>query len=300
MTRARRTRFPPYWATVVLVALNRRDILAGMGVAAVGALGTLAAEKAYAEVNRTAPLRFYGGPESGVRPDLSPSSVAGGSVVWSGSTDTRRVALTFDDGPMPDWTPRVLEALARHGVPATFFLKGINVQRHGAIHRDSVGIHELGNHTWDHPDLARLDYAECRDQLERTSAIMEQVYRKPPTLFRPPYGHIAGSSLLAASEQGLTIVLWSAQMNETRFEGDPSGIVAATRKAAQPGSIILAHDTGATNRLVTIDNLDAVITGLKAEGFAFTTVSELCGLGEARRPRRVHTPQRPYPGHARM
>ncbi len=260
------------------MALNRREVLAAMSATAVGALGVVAGEKAYAEVNRTAPLQFYGGFASGVRPDLSPPSAPGGSVVWSGPTDNPRVALTFDDGPMPDWTPRVLAALARHDVSATFFLTGINVQRHGAIHRDSVGTHELGNHTWDHPDLARLGYAECRDQLERTSAVIEDVYGSRPTLFRPPYGHIAGSSMLAAAEQRLTTVLWSAQMRENHFEDKPSGIVAATRKAAQPGSIILAHDTGPPNRLVTIDNLDAIITGLKTDGFAFTTVSELCGL----------------------
>jgi len=260
------------------VALNRRDVLAGMGAAAFGALGVITAETAYAEANSTSPLQFYGGFASGVRPDLSAPSVAGSSVVWSGLTDTRRVALTFDDGPMPDWTPRVLKTLAKHDVPATFFLKGINVQRHGSIHRDSVGVHELGNHTWDHPDLARLDYAKCRDQLERTSTIIEVVFGTRPTLFRPPYGHLAGSSLLAAAEQGLTTVLWSAQMDESRFEDNPAGIVGSARKAAQPGSIILAHDSGPRNRLVTIDNLNAIILGLKADGFAFTTVSELCGL----------------------
>lgn len=238
----------------------------------------LGAEKAYAEARRTAPLQFYGGFASGLRPDLSPPSAPRSSVVWSGRTDQRQVALTFDDGPMPDWTPRVLEVLARHDVPATFFLQGVNVQHHGAIHRESIGTHELGNHTWDHPDLARLEYAECGDQLARTSAIIQETYGTRPTLFRPPYGHLAGSSLLAAAEQRLTTVLWSAQMNENRFEDNPAGIVASIRKAAQPGSIILAHDTGSANRLVTIDNLAAIISGLKADGFIFTTVSNLCGL----------------------
>jgi len=249
-----------------------------MGASAVGGLGVLGTERVYAQTHRTTPLQFYGGYASGIRPDLSPPSAAGCSVLWSGMTDHKRVALTFDDGPMPEWTPRVLEALARHDVPATFFLKGINVQLHGAIHRDSVGTHELGNHTWDHPDLARLDYTGCKSQLERTSAVIQETYGKRPTLFRPPYGHLAGSSLLTAAEQSLTTVLWSAQMNENRFEDHPAGIVGAVRKAARPGSIILAHDTGPDNRLVAIDNLDAIITGLKADGFTFTTVSALCGL----------------------
>jgi len=253
-------------------------MLAGMGATVVGALAVIGTEKAYAEAHETSPLQFYGGFASGIRPDLSPPMVPGGSVVWSGLTDTRRVALTFDDGPMPDWTARVLKALARHHVPATFFVKGINVQRHGAIHLGSIGIHELANHTWDHPDLARLSYAQCRDQLERTSAIIEQVYGKRSTLFRPPYGHIAGASMLAAAEQKLITVLWSTQMNERRYGGGPGGVIASARKAAQPGSIILAHDCGPPNRLVTIDSLDAIITSLKADGFAFATVSELCGL----------------------
>ena len=153
------------------------------------------------------------------------------------------------------------------------------MQRHGAIHPDSVGNHELGIHTWDHPDLARLDYAECRGQLQRTSAVMEQVYGASPVLFRPPYGHIAGSSLLAAAEQGLITVLWSTQMHEDSIEGKAPDVVAATRQAARPGSIILAHDTGPTNRLVTIDNLEAIVSALKADGFTFTTVPDLCGLG---------------------
>jgi peptidoglycan/xylan/chitin deacetylase (PgdA/CDA1 family) len=254
-------------------------MLTGLGASAVAGLGVISAESAIAQAQRTAPLPFYGGFASGVRPDLSPPSAASGTVLWSGPDDSRSVALTFDDGPMPDWTPRVLEVLARHAVAATFFLKGINVLRHGAIHQDSVGIHELGNHTWDHPDLARLEYHECTEQLARTSAIMTKVYGTRPTLFRPPYGHIAGSSLLVAAEQRLTTVLWNAQMLESLFERHPVGIVASVRKAVRPGSIILCHDTGASNRLVSIDHLDAIISGLKDDGYAFTTVSKLCRLG---------------------
>jgi peptidoglycan/xylan/chitin deacetylase (PgdA/CDA1 family) len=252
--------------------------LAGLGASAIVALGTMSAEEAYAEAQLTAPLPFYGGFASGLRPDLSPPSAPAGSVIWSGLTQHRRVALTFDDGPMPNWTPQVLATLARHDVPATFFLKGINVQRHGAIHHSSVGTHELGNHSWDHPDLARLGYRDCTDQMARTSSIIERVYGAKPTLFRPPYGHLAGSSFLAAAEQKLTTVLWNTQMNERRFMDKPAGIVASVCGAARPGSIILCHDTGPSDRLVTIENLDAIITGLKADGFAFTTVSELCGL----------------------
>lgn len=259
------------------VGLNRRELLTGAGGAAAGALGLFAADRA-AAAPESAHLPFYGGYASAVRPDLSAPHAPSGAVVWSGQTATRRVALTFDDGPMPDWTPRVLEALARHDVPATFFVKGVNVRRHAAIHRDSVGRHEIGNHTWDHPDLARLDHPACTDQLERTTAEIEHAYGVRPTLFRPPYGHLGGSSLLAAAEQGLTTVLWSAQMRENLYVQHPEGITGYLRSTVRPGSVILAHDTGPADRLVTIVHLDAIITGLKADGYELTTVSALCGL----------------------
>jgi peptidoglycan-N-acetylglucosamine deacetylase len=244
----------------------------------VGGFGAIGAQAALAQAQRRTPLQFYGGFASGIHPDLSPPLQSAGGVLWSGPNDHRQVALTFDDGPMPDWTPRVLETLARHDVPATFFLKGINVLHHGEIHRNSAGTHELGNHTWDHPDLARLDYRECTEQIARTSAIITRTYGKAPTLFRPPYGHLAGSSLLAAAEQRLTTVMWSTQMLESRFEARPAGIVDSVRKAVRPGSIILGHDTGPRNRLVSIDHLDSIISALKTDGFAFTTVSNLCRL----------------------
>ena len=260
------------------MGLTRRELLGGLGAAAVGGLGVISAQTSLTHAHQATPLRFYGGFASGIHPDLSPPSASVGTVVWSGPNGSRSVALTFDDGPMPDWTPRVLETLARHDIPATFFLKGINVLHHGEIHRSSLGTHELGNHTWDHPDLARLDYRECTEQIARTSAIIARTYGKPPTLFRPPYGHLAGSSLLAATEQRLTTVLWSTQMLESRFETRPAGIVDSVRKAVRPGSIILGHDTGPSDRLVSIDELDAIISGLKADGFTFTTVSKLCRL----------------------
>ena len=259
------------------MGLNRRELLTGAGGAAAGALGLFAADRATAAPAPTH-LPFYGGYASAIRPDLSAPQAPTGSVIWSGPATRRRVALTFDDGPMPDWTPRVLEALARHDAPATFFLKGANVRAHGAIHRDSVGRHELGNHTWDHPDLARLDHAACTEQLRRTTAEIAHVYGVRPTLFRPPYGHLAGSSLLAASEQGLTTVLWSAQMRENLYVDHPEGISGYIRSVVQPGSVVLAHDTGPQDRLVTIDHLDAIITGLRADGYELVTVSELCGL----------------------
>ena len=254
----------------------------GAGAAALGSLaltvGVNEGEHRDATADHVRALRADDAYASAVHPDLSRPHTASAAVVWSGSTQGRRVALTFDDGPRPSWTPRVLEVLARHDVPATFFLRGDNVAAHGEIHRSSVGRHELGNHTWDHPDLARLGYRDCHSQLARTSTVMADVYGVRPTLFRPPYGYVAGSSLLAAAEERLVTVIWSMQMREGLYLRRPSDIVGSVSATVRPGSVILAHDTGPRTRLVTIEHLDAIITALLDDGFELTTVSDLCGL----------------------
>ncbi|MEW1954033.1 polysaccharide deacetylase family protein [Terrabacter sp. NPDC080008] len=255
--------------------VTRRQALTAVAGAAVGAAGAVGAVRLVEHLDESTPLPFYGSPVSAVRPDRSPPSARAASVVWGGTGEERRVALTFDDGPHPKWTPRVLAALEAEGVPATFFCLGRNVRDHGALHHDSVGHHELANHTFDHPDLGRHDWAGCRDQITRTSRIMEQTYGATPTLFRPPYGHVGGAAVLAAAELGLTTVLWSAQAREDLVAAHPDGIVDDIASQVRPGSIVLAHDTGGDDRLVTIDRLRAVIARLREEGYAFVTVSAL-------------------------
>jgi peptidoglycan/xylan/chitin deacetylase (PgdA/CDA1 family) len=195
--------------------------------------------------------------------------------VWSATTRERRVALTFDDGPHPDWTPDVLAALRRTAVPATFFCVGSNVRDHGSIHKDSVGTHELANHTFDHPDLARLPLDRCREQLEQTNEIMAKAYGTTPALFRPPYGHLGGAALLASAELGLTLTLWSAQAREDRVRDHPDDIAADIAGQLRPGSIVLMHDTGSADRRITIDHLERLVSTLRDDGWTFATVSEL-------------------------
>lgn len=261
------------------MTLKRRGLLAGLGGAALGAVSVVGGGRIAAAASEGTPLPFYGSGVSAVRPDGSVPGAASGGVVWSGpATPARQLALTFDDGPHATWTPQVLAVLDRHDVPATFFVRGDRLRVNGAILRDASPRHEVGNHTWDHPDLGRLEYAACRDQLVRTSDEIHRVMRRAPALFRPPYGHLAGSTVLAAAELGLTSVLWSAQMHEDRFVEHPDGIVGDIRAQARPGAIILAHDSGSPDRVVTIDHLDAIVEALVGDGFELVTVSALCGL----------------------
>lgn len=260
---------------IVVTVISRRVLLRGGIAAGAGALLAVGSREAWDAYRETQPLPFYGGPESGIRPDLSVPHAGQDQVIWRGNAQgATRIALTFDDGPHPQWTPQVLATLAEHDVPATFFLKGVNVRDHGAIHRDS-GKHELANHTWDHPDLARLDQPAVADQIARCTAAIEDTYGRSPRLFRPPYGHFGGSTVLACAEAGLPVVLWSMQFREADFVTHPDDIAAEVARQAHPGAIVLGHDCGAAERLVAIDRLGAIIEALKARDFSFDTVSAL-------------------------
>ncbi|GAB3141632.1 hypothetical protein GCM10027290_14690 [Micromonospora sonneratiae] len=259
---------------------SRRQLLGGSAAALLGAGLTLGAEQAYAGATRDRPLPFYGGHASAVHAGRrTPPRSAAVQTIWGVDTAKKLIALTFDDGPRPNWTPEVLSILHRTGTRATFFMVGVNARDHGHLVAGRLADHEVGNHTWAHRDLAKLDYRQSRSALTRAHEQLTRLWGREPTLFRPPYGHIAGSSLLAANELGYRVVLWNRQMLESDYRSDPSGLVSYVVESCTPGTILLAHDTGPDDRLVAIRGLARMIEGLRARGFEFVTVSEL--LAEA-------------------
>jgi peptidoglycan/xylan/chitin deacetylase (PgdA/CDA1 family) len=201
------------------------------------------------------------------------------TVTWAVETDHKLVALTFDDGPRPEWTTMVLDTLRRYGTPATFFTVGRRVRKYAPVLRGRMARHEVANHTWDHRDLARVDAEEAHDDLARAHDAIEQVTGQEPRLLRPPYGHLGGSTVLAASKLNYRVVLWSLQMVESAFPNDPVGHARHIVGRAEPGAILLAHDIGASDRLVALCGLPDMIEGLRARGFEFVTVSELIDAG---------------------
>jgi peptidoglycan-N-acetylglucosamine deacetylase len=203
------------------------------------------------------------------------------TVRYYAETAEKVVAFTFDDGPGPRWTPMVLDTLAEAGVPATFFMVGRNLREHAGLVRDRLAGHEVGNHSWSHDDLATLDLTGVTTELRRTHDVIGEVTGRAPTLMRPPYGHLGGSTLLAADSMGYDIVLWSQQMRERTYAADPAAQVRAIVEAARPGDIILAHDIGADRRLVALRGLTAMFEGLRERGFRFTTVSDLVARAAA-------------------
>lgn len=261
------------------VGISRRGALIAGVAGATGAALAVGAQDADAAYRAGQPLSFYGGYASLLPPDPTQPLAHNLRIVWRANVSAQALALTFDDGPRPNWTPRVLDALERAGVKATFFCRGDRVAKFGALHKN--GPHELGNHTWSHPDLGRLDFAHVHDQLRRTSDVMAETYGHKPTLFRPPYGHVGGAALIAAASLDMTTIAWSGQFRESRFHVNPDGIIDDAVSLVHPGAIFLGHDAGPSERLIAIDRLGAVIGRLKDAGWSFHTVSELLALETA-------------------
>lgn len=194
------------------------------------------------------------------------------------SDPAKPVALTFDDGPEPHSTGRILDILARYGVPATFFCVGMLAAAHpDLIARIAESGHEVGNHTWSHPFLPDLSERDLCLQVERTdTAIAAGTGRPASGLLRPPYGTRTPllMSWLAEQATGHRLVLWDVDSTDWTRPG-PDAITQAVLKQVKPGSIILMHDGGG-DREQTARALPAIIDGLLADDYTFSHVSSLC------------------------
>ena len=262
------TNEPPRQSRRTLAKLSLAVVAGAVG----GTGGTQAAEAFQARY----PLPFYDGYAASIHPDRrTEPRTRQLAVTWAVNTAKKLVALTFDDGPMPRWTPDVHAILAEQRVRATFFLIGRRALEHRDLLAGRLGDHEFGNHTWEHRDLARMDYAGARDAIERGARAIAEATGREPELLRPPYGHVAGSSLLAASDLGCPVVLWNRQMLESDYPADPEGLSRYIVESCTPGTILLAHDAGTDERLVAIRALPSMIKELRSRGFEFVTVSEL-------------------------
>jgi peptidoglycan/xylan/chitin deacetylase (PgdA/CDA1 family) len=203
-------------------------------------------------------------------------------VSWAVDTSQKLVALTFDDGPMPNWTPMAHDILDEAKIPATFFLVGQRVRRHARLIHGRMDRHAVGNHTWGHNDLSRMTHEQSLRAMYRAHATIAEVTGKEPELLRPPFGNIGGTTLSAAGQLGYHVVLWSLKMREEYLGHPPSRLVDYIVNACEPGTILLAHDTGHRDRLIALRGLPAMIRGLRARGFEFVTVPDLLAATTAK------------------
>ncbi|GAA1965120.1 polysaccharide deacetylase family protein [Kitasatospora viridis] len=201
---------------------------------------------------------------------------AAGRCFEHGPRDTPRVALTFDDGPDPAHTRRILDVLERYGARATFFCVGLHVAAMpDEVRRIADGGHELGNHSWSHPFLPDLTRDQLHEQLDRTTEAIARVAGRAPTRFRPPYGSLSPEVLAALADHPSALTMWDVDSRDWTKPG-PEQLTANVLDAAAPGSVVLMHD-GAGDRHQTVEALPAVIEGLLARGLALVPVDELGG-----------------------
>jgi poly-beta-1,6 N-acetyl-D-glucosamine synthase len=205
----------------------------------------------------------------------------------------KTVALTFDDGPDPEWTPRILEVLRRHNVPATFFVVGAEAARYPALVRaELAGGHEIGAHTFTHSDLGNTSPLRGSIELGLTQSALAGAAGINTHLLRLPYSsepaEATAPELAAARRAGELgyLLVFDTQDSEDWRQPGPGTIVARSTPPAGQGGVVLLHDAGG-DRSQTVEAVDRLITKLQGEGYRFTTVSDLVGLAPGTAVRRV-------------
>ncbi|MEW5900107.1 MAG: polysaccharide deacetylase family protein [Acidobacteriota bacterium] len=199
-------------------------------------------------------------------------------VLWRAKTDEPNIALTFDDGPQPLYTPALLEVLDRGGVPATFFLVGKNVEMHPELARRIVRAgHEVGNHSYSHSFLLLSSEDKIRREILRTDELLRSIDGAAPRFFRPPAGLFSNRMLDIAEDLGYRAVVGDVYPRDPHYPGRRK-IVRRVLERVAAGSIIILHDGGGTRRLDRSQTLEAVreiIPRLREKGFRFMTLSDL-------------------------
>ena len=220
----------------------------------------------------------------------SPGNQLFGRTLVEGTSENREIALTFDDGPNPPYTNRILDVLRDEHVPATFFLVGRAVAANPQTVRRIVGEgHAVGNHTWDHAHLIVESPRTVRSELQRTSDAIDRAAGVRPVLMRPPFGARDFAVIAEAQRLGYRVVMWSVPLpNDWDQPGDTT-IARRVIDNVVPGSIIVLHDGNrgivcAHDRHVRPATCDRsqdvaatreIVDTLRARGYRFVTIPQL-------------------------
>ncbi|MGA8766768.1 MAG: polysaccharide deacetylase family protein, partial [Candidatus Acidiferrales bacterium] len=207
----------------------------------------------------------------------------------------KKIALTFDDGPDPEWTPKIIDVLEREKAPATFFVIGESANQNTAIVKREFALgNEIGNHTFTHPETEQITKTQLQLELNLTELLLESALGVKTSLFRPPYGidhqpETASEIQMLPVAQSMGYVIIGARIDPHDW-GEPNGQPPAAAQTIvqrvveqtenNNGNIVLMHDGGG-DRSHTVAALPLIIDGLRAKGYQFVQVSDLLGQSRA-------------------
>ncbi|NOU91745.1 polysaccharide deacetylase family protein [Paenibacillus sp. LMG 31456] len=225
-------------------------------------------------------------PEQAVLTDVHPSSLSAQPKLISEAKPARadspaaaakRVALTFDDGPDANYTPKILDILKKNDIKATFFVVGNQVSLHpDVLKRINQEGHTIGNHTWDHADLSKLPTKRVIQEFKDTDDIIEKTIGVIPDLIRAPYGAVSVTQKKELEQAGRPLVDWNVDPRDWAGTSS-SSILENIKLHTKPGHIILLHSFGGKrgNLDNTVEALPNIIAFLKSEGYQMVTIPEL-------------------------
>lgn len=199
-----------------------------------------------------------------------------GHVFWDIPVDEKLVALTFDDGPDPQYTAQILDALAKYNAKATFFVIGEEAERYPElIKRQAREGHEVANHTYRHHFRDGHSPAVLKRELDKSDKVIKELTGYSPSLFRPIAGYYDKEIVSTAVASGYNVILWSWHQ-ETRDWSRPGAnkIVENVISDTRPGDVIIFHDAGG-DRTQTVKALERILELLYKNGYKCTTVSDL-------------------------
>jgi peptidoglycan-N-acetylglucosamine deacetylase len=218
-------------------------------------------------------------------------------VIWGGPPTVKQVALTFDDGPSPRYTPGIMAVLQRYQAHATFFVLGRKVEKYPQIVQDLLGAgNEVGNHTFDHPRLTKTAEAIRESEVERTALNLELLGDRTSRWIRPPFSAYDDRFKDYVAHTHGRLVLWSIDSGD--WKGlDRDTIVNNVVNRVRPGSIVVFHDSDEldkADRHPTVEALKLIVPALQAKGYRLVTVSQLVKGDRDLKPAKVQAiPRQP-------
>ena len=198
-------------------------------------------------------------------------------AIWGVDRDDNKIAFTMDCGSHNRYVPRILDILDEYNVKITIFVTGKFAAANPDLVRDMVARgHEIGNHSWNHPNFDEIKKDEIYSELTRTNELLESITGKPITVFRPPYGHLGGAARSIVNALGMQAIRWTHESKDARDDGSVENSLRLTTRNLQGGSIILTHASSA----FTLAVLDQILQFYQDNGFEVVPVSQLLLTGE--------------------